>query len=117
MSNPIPVNQPGSASARACPDHRSAFLTCSASAETGSFKTTRESGEDESGMIEICMRLANSRKGGLIENFFFAFLRDHCLERGDYFVPPGHHAVYLVLGQIIFGFFRQLAGVERFQPL
>ena len=29
----------------------------------------------------------------LKENFLFAFLRDQCLERGDYFVPPGHHAV------------------------
>ncbi len=56
-------------------------------------------------------------KRALIENFFFAFLRDHGLERSDYFVPPGHHAVYLVLGQIVFGFFRQLTGVERFQSL
>jgi hypothetical protein len=32
-------------------------------------------------------------KRALIENFLFAFLRDQCLERGDYFVPPGHHAV------------------------
>ena len=36
---------------------------------------------------------AFQEKRALKENFLFAFLRDQCLERGDYFVTPGHHAV------------------------
>src|SRR6266436_1596140 len=49
----------------------------------------------------------------LVENFFFTFLSDEGLERGDDFVPAGHDGVYLILVQITFSFLAKFSGVER----
>src|SRR6267154_143052 len=52
-----------------------------------------------------------------VQHFVLTFFSDHLLELPNNIVPPRHHCLYFVLGEVMLGFFGQRARIQRLQFL